>query len=106
MIMINGPTDYLFKSTLGDETIVKHVNTFLNELYSMFQNNPDFQQYLQKRLTSHSVRAGSLNQASFHHEIMIQWLILRGGWSVDKMQTIFYYLAGASIHSHSLYFCL
>lgn len=99
MLILHNPTEFVFKESLGTTSITSHLNSLLDELYNYWKDDEEFQQYITTKLTSglktHSVRAGSINAAGYHHGLLIQWLIQRGGWAVDGMQTIFNYLAGA-----------
>jgi hypothetical protein len=98
MLILHNPTDYVFKESLNNMSITTHLNNLLDELYNYWKDDEDFNAFLATQLTpglkTHSVRSGSINMAGYHHGLLIQWLIQRGGWAVDGMQTIFNYLAG------------
>lgn len=49
---------------------------------------------LTENLTSHSVRSGSLNYCNYNENLSIIWLILRAGFSMDSIVTLFNYIAG------------
>jgi hypothetical protein len=51
---------------------------------------------LTELLTSHGGRHGGAESANEHPDIMIHWLVHRGGWTLSAMQTIFNYIAGTS----------
>lgn len=95
--------EHVFRNNNGvtSNNIVTHMNTLLNELYHTWnefsEESGDVHNSalpLTKFLTSHSLRSGPLNYANYNNNILIHWLVQRGGWAVDGMQTIFNYLAG------------
>lgn len=47
-------------------------------------------------LTSQSSRSGAATYANEHGEMQTQWIIPRGGWTLDGVQTIFNYVSGTS----------
>jgi hypothetical protein len=85
----------------------KHVNKVLKALYEEWvklggleQNggvpegeDPDspFMLY-----TSHAQRHCSAETSNEHPDIQTQWLIPRGAWTLDQIQTLFNYIAGTA----------
>lgn len=49
---------------------------------------------LSEGLTSQSSRSGASTHADQHSQMQTQWLIPRGGWTLDGIQTIFNYVSG------------
>lgn len=105
LIITNGSVQYLFKTMVKGSSIVTHMNNLLNNLYDIWNDpllekadNSDIDIQLKANLSSHSVRSGALNEANTNPDLLIQWLIQRGGWVVDGMQTIFNYLTGIIIN--------
>jgi hypothetical protein len=49
---------------------------------------------LSDSLTSQSSRSGSATFANEHREMQTQWILPRGGWTLDGVQTIFNYVSG------------
>ena len=47
-------------------------------------------------LTSKSSRSGPATMANEHPDIQTQWILPRGGWSLEGIQTIFHYICGTS----------
>jgi hypothetical protein len=76
-----------------------YVNKILLNIYKKWEkersegrNVPyDFQQY-----TSHAQRHGAAEAANEHPDILTQWLIPRGAWTLEQLQTIFTYIAGTA----------
>ena len=84
-------------STFTKDNIVQNINHMLDEVYEEFlqsQSDNLGEFCLTQGLTSHSNRSGPITFANEHPNLQIQWLILRGGWSVDSIQTLLHYLAG------------
>eukprot|EP00597_Dinobryon_sp_UTEXLB2267_P013224 CAMPEP_0170114766 /NCGR_PEP_ID=MMETSP0020_2-20130122/10953_1 /TAXON_ID=98059 /ORGANISM="Dinobryon sp., Strain UTEXLB2267" /LENGTH=692 /DNA_ID=CAMNT_0010341923 /DNA_START=911 /DNA_END=2992 /DNA_ORIENTATION=+ len=74
-----------------------YVNRLLADLYETWstrREERDSVQQLSKDLSSHSARHGGAQDASDHKDIQLQWIIPRGGWKVDGIQTIFTYIVG------------
>lgn len=49
---------------------------------------------LRDNLSSQSARSGSATFANEHPQMQTQWLVQRGGWTLDGIQTIFNYISG------------
>lgn len=43
---------------------------------------------------THAIRHGVSNEASEHYDMQCQWLLPRGGWTMEQMQTLFFYVTG------------
>lgn len=51
---------------------------------------------LKHNLSTHSARSGSATYADQHSSVHTQHVIMRGGWSVEGIQTIFNYIVGTA----------
>ena len=65
---------------------------YSNDLIRTLSNDPTV--HVTPGLTSHSIRSGETNFLSEHPKIKDDGLTHRGGWSLERMQTIFYYKSG------------
>lgn len=74
-----------------------YVNRLLKYLFQKWEADDDgekpeeFEMY-----TSHAQRHGSAETANEHPEIQTQWLVQRGAWSLESIQTVFNYIAGTA----------
>lgn len=92
MTVTNSPTDALFKQvSQGSES--QYVNRVLAQLVEQLSHDPSIHHKLSK-LLSHSTRSGGATFANEHADIQTSWIVLRGGWTLEGMQTIFNYLCG------------
>lgn len=90
------PTDALFPQ-ISESGESEYVNRVLAQLLAELaaQDGADVEKLTQK-LLSHSTRSGSATHANSHSGVQTSWVVLRGGWTVDSLQTIFNYLCGST----------
>ena len=79
----------------GHKGDVQHVNRVLKNIYEAWiKDNKDgvigFKQF-----TSHHIRRGATQHGNEHPLMQTAWLLFQGGWSLDRVQTLFNYLAGS-----------
>jgi hypothetical protein len=81
------PSPHIFTSNLGNKTgLAAHVNAFLKPFGEKFGLN----------ITSHSARHSSSDIASEHFQVYIFWIVQRGDWALDAINTFFEYLTWSS----------
>jgi hypothetical protein len=107
MIAVNKKASHRVFPGVVKKNESKHVNKVLKGLYEEWvlqggleKNNgvplgeaPDspFMLY-----TSHAQRHGSAESSNEHPDIQTQWIIPRGAWTLDQIQTLFNYIAGTA----------
>jgi len=92
MLITNSPTDALFPHIpIGSES--QYVNRLLKELLEELDEDSDIYK-MTENLLSHSMRSGPATFANEHADIQTSWIVLRGGWTLEGLQTIFNYLCG------------
>ncbi len=69
----------------------------LSTEYNATSEDNDLDWELSEHLTSQSTRSGSATFANEHSEMQTQWIIPRGGWTLEGVQTIFNYVSGTSL---------
>jgi len=89
-IITNRVVDRLFP-TIPEGSEAQYVNRILNVLSSLIDDEE-----FTEALRSHSGRSGPATYANEHPDIQTQWIIPRGGWTLDGLQTIFNYLCGTT----------
>ena len=74
----------------------KNIGTTMNTVISMIaaSSSSSTTTPITEALTSHSVRSGALNYIGFCNEIPIHWALMRAGYNLDGLATIFTYLSG------------
>jgi hypothetical protein len=97
LVTMNRPELRLFSGHGHDtESDVQHVNRILKSIYEAWMRSeksgipPDFSKY-----SSHAFRRGATNYGNEHPLMQTAWLLFQGGWSLDKVQTLFNYLTGS-----------
>ena len=75
---------------IPDDGEANYINRVLASLVG------DADENLTPELTSHSGRSGPASFANEHKDMQTQWLIQRGGWTVDGLLTVFNYIAGTA----------
>jgi hypothetical protein len=99
MIICNNPVSRGMFENVPIKGEAKYMNRILRVLYDQWDDDlerddddpHDFLLY-----TSHSQRHGSAETGNEHPDIQTQWLIPRGAWTLDQIQTIFNYIAGTA----------
>jgi hypothetical protein len=74
----------------------QHVNRVLKSIYEAWKQSSDKEGVdgLKKYVT-HEIRHGSASHCNEHPLMQTAWLLFQGGWALDKVQTLFNYLAGS-----------
>lgn len=102
LLALSTPSGRLFE--VPNQSMASHLNNVLHSLeaewqeYSTTHDCSELEKLLTKNLTSHSARSGSATFLNCHPRLLLQWLILRGGWSMAGAMTIFAYICGKSVH--------
>ena len=79
-------TPKLFPDADGTTPAIGHVNAVLKS----------FGKTINEEFTgSHAIRHETAQFASQHHQIHAHWVIPRGGWTLENMQTLFTYVQGS-----------
>lgn len=83
----NPPTveDFVYKRPASGG-LAAYVNSFLGALGALFN----------AKLTSHSCRHSGVGMATAHFQVMIHWVIQKGDWTLDALNTFFEYLGFSS----------
>ncbi len=98
LLLMSTPSGKLFD--VQNSSMAAHVNNLFHDLsaeWEEYKNKHDcsaLDAALTAALTSHSARSGCATYLNTHPRLLIQWLILRGGWSMSGVLTIFAYIAG------------
>ena len=96
--MLSGTCEGLFDGMTTSTSVANRVNTAMKEVTdSLLESETP----LSSNLSSHSVRAGSVSYANEHAQLLLQWIVQRGGWALDSLQTIFNYITGIYIYVSS-----
>lgn len=94
MLITNNPTDAMFPCILpGSES--QYVNKLLARLLEELSDDDSAVYRMTERLLSHSMRSGGASFANEHSDIQTSWIVLRGGWTLEGLQTVFNYLCGS-----------
>jgi integrase len=95
-IVTTCPTDALFPQ-IAERSESEYVNRVLAQLLAELAaaDGEDVDKLTQK-LLSHSTRSGSASHANAHSDVQTSWVVLRGGWTLDGLQTVFNYLCGSA----------
>lgn len=94
MLITNNPTDALFpRIPTGSES--QYVNKLLARLLDELSDDDSSVYKMTERLLSHSMRSGGASFANEHSDIQTSWIVLRGGWTLEGLQTVFNYLCGS-----------
>lgn len=90
------PSEHLFQPiALSGEAV--YVNRLLNHLFHSWGDDESLNKPAAFELySSHAQRHGSAEACNEHPDIQTQWLVQRGAWSLDSIQTVFNYIAGTA----------
>ena len=98
LLALSTPSGKLFD--VPNQSMASHVNNVLHSLqaeweeYRETHDCSELDKMLTENLTSHSARSGSATFLNCHPRLLLQWLILRGGWSMSGAMTVFAYICG------------
>ncbi len=108
LLVMSTPSGRLFD--VPNLSMAAHVNSLLHDLaaeWEAYKNTHDCSQLeaaITEALTSHSARSGCATFLNCHPGLLLQWLVLRGGWAVNHALTIFAYIAGIACFNCALIF--
>ncbi len=100
MIVVNSDVANGMFSQIPEGGESTYMNRVLRALWKLWKDDEDdtdeskpddFLLY-----TSHAQRHGSTETGNEHPDIQTQWLIPRGAWTLDQIQTIFNYICGTA----------
>jgi hypothetical protein len=78
---------HIYTANIGNKTgLAAHVNAFLKPFGEKFA----------LLISSHSNRHSAVDIASEHFQVLIFWIVQRGDWSLDAINTFFEYLGFSS----------
>jgi integrase len=80
--------DFIYDNIPRGDGVSKHINHTL-KAFTTAAN-------VEANLTSHSSRHGAASAADSNHKINITWIIERGEWILDRINTVFEYIMGGS----------
>jgi uncharacterized coiled-coil protein SlyX len=86
-MVVNADTS-LFRSLTQKTSSSQYTNSLLDLLCEKLQDQ------VTSGLTSKSLRSGSSTHVGEHPDIQLQWVLPRGGWSMEGVQTVFHYVFG------------
>ena len=90
--MLQSENKYWFPD-LADKSVSSYVNA---ELKAFKMSLPEEEPHSQMNITAHSSRHGSAQAANSNPSINVTWIIERGEWTLDRLNTAFEYLFGSS----------
>ena len=91
--ILNPPSsnqDYVFESIQRER-----MSAYINSLLKSFKETAD-EEIKGLNLTSHSARHGAASKADSDPQVNISWIIERGEWVLERLNTVFEYIGGVS----------
>ena len=87
----------------GDKSAVTHANRVLKLVTDASKaaiaagaDPESYEKFSAEKFTgTHSVRHGAASYASEHPGVQLEWLLPRGGWTMEMIQTLFTYVTGS-----------